>query len=114
MDTHASLPLVAPRITPALDQDAYYLVDASLNWTSGDGRYRIGVTGRNLTDARYRVGGYNFLNATINDVSDLREYFTNIYHDGYFPPRNHAWKMQSLRNDSAVKEQLTNIFQRRA
>ncbi len=46
--------------TPALDQDGYYLVQASLNWTSGDGRYRLGVTGRNLTDERYRVGGYNF------------------------------------------------------
>ncbi|WP_439571721.1 TonB-dependent receptor [Sphingomonas sp.] len=46
--------------TPALDQDGYALVDASLNWTSGDGRYRLGVAARNLTDARYRVGGYNF------------------------------------------------------
>mgnify|MGYP003287203543 CR=1 FL=1 len=27
--------------TPALDQDGYFLVDASLNWTSGDGRYRV-------------------------------------------------------------------------
>ncbi len=46
--------------TPALDQDGYALVDAALNWTSGSGRYRIGVAARNLTDARYRVGGYNF------------------------------------------------------
>ncbi|MDV3458383.1 TonB-dependent receptor [Sphingomonas sp. HF-S4] len=46
--------------TPALDQDGYFLVDAALNWTSGDGRYRVGVAARNLTDERYRVGGYNF------------------------------------------------------
>jgi iron complex outermembrane recepter protein len=46
--------------TPALDQDGYALVDAALNWTSGSGRYRIGVAARNLTDTRYRVGGYNF------------------------------------------------------
>ncbi|MCX8477879.1 MAG: TonB-dependent receptor [Sphingomonas sp.] len=46
--------------TPALDQDGYALVDAALNWTSEGGRYRIGVAGRNLTDTRYRVGGYNF------------------------------------------------------
>lgn len=46
--------------TPALDQDGYALVDAALNWTSESGRYRIGVAARNLTDARYRVGGYNF------------------------------------------------------
>jgi iron complex outermembrane receptor protein len=46
--------------TPALDQDGYALVDAAVNWTSGDGKYRIGIAGRNLTDKRYRVGGYNF------------------------------------------------------
>ena len=46
--------------TPALDQDGYALVEASLNWTSEGGHYRIGVAGRNLTDTRYRVGGYNF------------------------------------------------------
>ncbi|QIG78801.1 TonB-dependent receptor [Stakelama tenebrarum] len=43
-----------------LDQDSYFLVDASLNWTSADDRYRIGVAARNLTDERYRVGGYYF------------------------------------------------------
>ncbi|WP_109808936.1 TonB-dependent receptor [Sphingosinithalassobacter portus] len=43
-----------------LDQDGYFLVDASLNWTSADDRYRIGVAARNLTDERYRVGGYYF------------------------------------------------------
>jgi iron complex outermembrane receptor protein len=46
--------------TPTLDQDGYALVEASVNWTSGDGKYRIGIAGRNLTDERYRVGGYNF------------------------------------------------------
>ncbi|UZK65008.1 TonB-dependent receptor [Sphingomonas sp. M1-B02] len=63
--------------TPALDQDGYALLDASLNWTSGDGRYRIGVAGRNLTDGRYRVGGYNFPGA-----------FTGNSIIGYYgPPR---------------------------
>ncbi len=46
--------------TPALDQPGYVLVDASVNWTSPDDRFNIGVHGRNLTDTRYRVGGYNF------------------------------------------------------
>jgi len=63
--------------TPALDQDGYALVDASLNWTSGDGRYRLGVAARNLTDARYRVGGYNFPGAT----------FGNSIIGYYGPPR---------------------------
>ncbi|QDX27251.1 TonB-dependent receptor [Sphingomonas suaedae] len=53
--------------TPALDQDGYALVDAALNWTSGDGRYRVGVAARNLTDARYRVGGYNFPGALLGN-----------------------------------------------
>ncbi len=63
--------------TPALDQDGYALVEASINWTSGDGRYRIGVAGRNLTDARYRVGGYNFPGAL----------FGNSIIGYYGPPR---------------------------
>ncbi|PJI88755.1 TonB-dependent receptor [Sphingomonas koreensis] len=63
--------------TPALDQDGYALVDASLNWTSAGGRYRIGVAARNLTDARYRVGGYNFPGAL----------FGNSIIGYYGPPR---------------------------
>jgi len=63
--------------TPALDQDGYALVDASLNWTSGSGRYRIGVAARNLTDERYRVGGYNFPGAL----------FGNSIIGYYGPPR---------------------------
>mgnify|MGYP000967567186 CR=1 FL=1 len=43
-----------------LDQDGYALVDASATWTSDDDRFQIGVHGRNLTDKRYKIGGYNF------------------------------------------------------
>ena len=46
-----------------LDQDGYYLVDASVSWTSDDDRYRIGVYGKNLTDERYIVSGYDFVTA---------------------------------------------------
>jgi len=47
--------------TPSLlDQDGYWLVDASLVWTSADDRYRVGLHGKNLTDEEYRIGGYNF------------------------------------------------------
>jgi hypothetical protein len=62
---------------------------------------------------RRGIGGYEFLNATINDVGDLREYFTRLYHGGYYPPRNHAWKMQSLRDDSAIKARLVDLFRNR-
>jgi len=46
--------------SPVLDQDGYFLVDASVNWVSPDQRWSIGVHGRNLLDRQYRVGGYNF------------------------------------------------------
>lgn len=56
--------------TPALDatvpgnlmlaQDAYTLLDASLVWTSSDRKLQVGLHGRNLTDKRYKVAGYNF------------------------------------------------------
>ncbi|MFL6674684.1 MAG: TonB-dependent receptor domain-containing protein, partial [Massilia sp.] len=43
-----------------LAQDGYTLWDASLVWTSSDRKYQFGLHGRNLTDKRYRVAGYNF------------------------------------------------------
>ena len=46
-----------------LDQPAYSLFDASIVWTSEDGKYTIGVHGKNLTDKEYIVAGYNFANA---------------------------------------------------
>ncbi|MDV6331187.1 TonB-dependent receptor [Asticcacaulis sp. 201] len=45
---------------PALDQNAFWLYDLGASWTTPDGRYKIGAYGRNLSDERYRVGGYNF------------------------------------------------------
>ncbi len=50
-----------------LDQPATVIVDASVNWTSGDDRFTIGVHGRNLTDEKYRVGGYNFPGALLGN-----------------------------------------------
>jgi iron complex outermembrane receptor protein len=47
--------------TPGLDQRHYALLDASLVWTSEGDRWSIGVHGRNLTNRRYIVAGYNFL-----------------------------------------------------
>ncbi len=45
-----------------LDQDGYTLWNASVVWNSGDGRWQAGLHGRNLTDERYKVSGYNFVN----------------------------------------------------
>ncbi len=51
---------------PAIDQPAYQLFDASIVYRAPDGRWSIGVYGKNLTDERIRTSGYNFLvgNAT--------------------------------------------------
>ncbi|WP_194744768.1 TonB-dependent receptor [Thermaurantiacus tibetensis] len=53
--------------TPLLDEDGYVLVDVNINWTSANDRFRLGFHARNLTDARYRVGGYNFPGALFGD-----------------------------------------------
>ena len=67
-------------IPSQLDQDGYWLLDASVVWTSADDRYRVGLHGKNLTDEEYRVGGYNFSQA----VSPL---FGNSVSAFYGPPR---------------------------
>lgn len=46
--------------TPLLDQEAYSLWDASLVWSSADNKLRVGLHGKNLSDERYKVAGYNF------------------------------------------------------
>ncbi len=46
-----------------LDQPGYSLFDASIVWVSDDGRYEVGLHGKNLTDEEYIVAGYNFANA---------------------------------------------------
>lgn len=47
--------------TPMLDQPGFVLWDANLVWRSSDDRWSIGLHGRNLTNKRYIVSGYNFL-----------------------------------------------------
>lgn len=51
---------------PAIDQPAYQLFDASIVYRAPDGRWSLGVFGKNLTDERIKTSGYNFLvgNAT--------------------------------------------------
>jgi iron complex outermembrane receptor protein len=44
----------------ALAQSGYSLWDAGLVWTSADRKIQVGLHGRNLTDKRYKVAGYNF------------------------------------------------------
>lgn len=43
-----------------LDEDSYSLFDMSVVWSTQDGRYEVGLYGRNLTDEEYKVSGYLF------------------------------------------------------
>ncbi|WP_425997795.1 TonB-dependent receptor [Caulobacter sp. DWR1-3-2b1] len=52
---------------PLLDQDAFTLVDVTAIWTAPGNHYKLALTGKNLTDERYRTGGYNFAGATFNN-----------------------------------------------
>jgi iron complex outermembrane receptor protein len=52
---------------PLLDQDAYWLTDASVTWNSDDERWQIGLHGRNLGDERYKTSGYNFPGAATDN-----------------------------------------------
>lgn len=65
---------------PLLDQDSYSLVDVSFVWTSPKKNVAIGLHGRNLTDEKYRIGGYNFPGAT----------FGNSVNAYYGPPRTYT------------------------
>ena len=46
---------------PGLDQKGFALWDANAVWRSANGRYELGVHGKNLANKKYIVSGYNFL-----------------------------------------------------
>lgn len=64
-----------------LDQDGYTLWNASVVWNSNDGRWQAGIHGRNLTDERYKVSGYNFMNADGTPNLGLEGTLTAFYGD---------------------------------
>ena len=47
--------------SPGLDQPGFALWDANLVWRSPHNRYELGLHGKNLTNRKYIIGGYNFL-----------------------------------------------------
>jgi iron complex outermembrane receptor protein len=55
---------------PLLDQPAYWLYDLDAVWTSADGTYQVGLHGKNLSDERYKTGGYTFPGATFANSID--------------------------------------------
>ena len=54
---------------PILDQKAYWLYNLGMSWTAPNGHYKIGVYGLNLSDERYKVGGYNFPGGTYGNTT---------------------------------------------
>ena len=52
---------------PQLDQKSFALVDLSLVWSSADDRWQVGLHGKNLTNKKYRIGGYTFPGALFDD-----------------------------------------------
>lgn len=45
-----------------LDQEAYALYDLSVRWQEEGSKWGFSLTGKNLSDERYKVAGYNFIN----------------------------------------------------
>jgi len=50
--------------SPFLDQPGYTLLDANITYSFADGRYSIGLHGKNLTDKHYKTSGYQYIAAT--------------------------------------------------
>ncbi len=48
---------------PFIDQPGYATLDANLVYRAPDGRWSLGVHGRNLTDKQYKTSGYTFVAA---------------------------------------------------
>ena len=46
---------------PKLDQGGFALWDANIVWRSAGNRYEFGIHGKNLTNKKYVVAGYNYL-----------------------------------------------------
>ncbi|MBY9066507.1 TonB-dependent receptor [Hyphomonas sp. WL0036] len=69
-------------IPSAIDQEAYTLVDLSLRWQETGSRWGFNMTAKNLTDERYRVSGYNFINPVTGAPSlGLEGVLTGFYGD---------------------------------
>ncbi|CAN5512270.1 TonB-dependent receptor [soil metagenome] len=57
--------------SPFLDQPGYTLLDAHITYSFDGGKYSIGVHGKNLTDVRYKTGGYQYISSKIDGTPNL-------------------------------------------
>ncbi|MFY8274457.1 TonB-dependent receptor [Pseudoalteromonas sp. SSDWG2] len=71
-----------------LTQDSYGLVNVSANWYSTDGKWRVGVHAKNLTDEEYMIGGYQFVAPDPSDPTNISKYTPGLGGDntliGYY------------------------------
>lgn len=59
-----------------IDEEAYTLWNLSAVWASDAGNWEFGVHGRNLTDERYKVAGYDFVtNSTLGLEGTLTAFY---------------------------------------
>lgn len=71
-----------------LSQDAYGLVNLGVTWYSNDSHWSASLTGKNLTDEEYLVGGYQFVTPAPTDPTDTSKYTPGLGGDntliGYY------------------------------
>ncbi|KPV98483.1 Pesticin receptor precursor [Pseudoalteromonas sp. P1-9] len=71
-----------------LSQDAYGLVNLGVTWYSNDGHWSASLTGKNLTNEEYLVGGYQFVTPDPTDPTDTSKYTPGLGGDntliGYY------------------------------
>ncbi len=60
---------------PLLDQASFTLWDLSIVWADDDGRWNVGVHGKNLGDEEYKVAGYPF--ATLGLEGNVTAFYGN-------------------------------------
>jgi iron complex outermembrane receptor protein len=64
-----------------IDQEAFTLLDLSLRWQENGSPWGFTLSGKNLSDERYRVSGYNFLNAAGAPALGREGVLTGFYGD---------------------------------
>jgi len=66
---------------PYLDQPGYALWDVSLVWEDDEDRWQFGIHGKNLTDKKYIVAGYNFVDGDLTPTLGQEGTLTAFYGD---------------------------------
>ena len=71
-----------------LSQDAYGIVNLGVTWYSNDGHWRASLSGKNLTNEEYLVGGYQFVTPDPSDPTNIDKYTPGLGGDntliGYY------------------------------